>query len=169
MCFTCLFFFFLTFLRGLVIVFPEPAFSDKVHISFSTLTFLSINSGDMLEQTASGQGQAAAKGGKAKPLAWPAHHPLITLMQRQGWPFPPLSYPHPDGVSTSHLQPCLRAEGPAPVYRKTFHPISQRHWENDRVKPARPAAWRRKCHFTLTDLCPHTKLPWSSGATHDVQ
>ena len=113
---------FLTLLRGLVIVFPEPAFSAEVHISFSTLTFLSVNLGDTFEPTASGQGQAAARGGKAKPLPCPAHHPFISLVQRQGWPFPPLSYPRPDGASASHLQPCLRAEGSALVYKEDVSP-----------------------------------------------
>lgn len=68
--------FFLTFLRGLV-VFPEPAFSAEVHISFSTLIFLSIST------TASRQGQAAVRGGKfSKTLAkwWHKCHFTLTCL-----------------------------------------------------------------------------------------
>lgn len=64
-------------------------------VSFSTLIFLSINSGDVSEPTASGRGQAVARGGEAKPLPCPAHL-LISPVQR--WTFPPLSYPPSDGT-----------------------------------------------------------------------
>lgn len=74
-------FFFLTFLRRLEIVFPKPAFSAEVHISFSTLIFLSINT------TASRQGQAAVRGGKfSKALAKWWHECHFTLICLGSYP-----------------------------------------------------------------------------------